>query len=75
MARKDTYSHMLGCLNVEPGAVERIKESAESARTENGKRVAHLCAAILDGDRFVTCLECETECGQNAPSFRVLTDQ
>lgn len=68
MANKDTYSHMLGCLNVGPGHVERIKEEAESSRTENGKRVVHLCEAILDGDRYVRCQECGTECG-SAPAF------
>lgn len=44
---KDTYSHMLGCLKVQPGAIDRIRESAQASRTENGKRVVHLCDALL----------------------------
>lgn len=44
---KDTYSHMLGCLHVEPGPIERIREAALASHTENGKRVAHLCDALL----------------------------
>ncbi len=47
---KDTYSHMLGCLHVEPGPIERIKETALASRTENGKRVAFLCDALLSVD-------------------------
>ena len=45
----DAYSHMLHCLNVTPDAVARIKETAVAGRTENGKRVAHLCDFILGG--------------------------
>lgn len=44
---KDAYSHMLGCLNVEPDAVARIREKADASRTENGKRIVHLCDFIL----------------------------
>lgn len=47
---KDAYSHMLGCLNVEPDAVDRIRERADASRTENGKRVVHLCDFILGGN-------------------------
>lgn len=45
----DPYKHMLGCLNVQPDAVERIKVSATQAGNENGKRVIHLCDFILGG--------------------------
>lgn len=45
----DPYSHMLHCLNVTPDKVERIREVAQANRTENGKRVAHLCDFILGG--------------------------
>lgn len=51
---KDTYSHMLGCLKVQPGAIDRIRESALSSRTENGKRVVHLCDALLVVDPVPT---------------------
>lgn len=44
---KDAYSHMLGCLNVAPDAVARIRETADASRTENGKRIVHLCDFIL----------------------------
>lgn len=44
---KDTYAHMLGCLHVEPGAVERIREAGLASRTVNGERVVHLCNALL----------------------------
>lgn len=44
----DIYSHMLHCLNVEKGAVHRIREAAIQAGNENGKRVVHLCDAILE---------------------------
>lgn len=47
--RPDPYSHMLHCLNVSPDKVERIREVANASRTENGKRVAHLCDFILGG--------------------------
>ena len=43
----DAYSHMLHCLNVTPDKVERIMEVADSNKTENGKRVVHLCKFIL----------------------------
>ncbi len=43
----DPYSHMLHCLNVTPDKVERIMEVADSNKTENGKRVVHLCRFIL----------------------------
>lgn len=46
---KDAYSHLLGCLNVSPDAVDRIRETADASRTENGKRVVHLCDFILGG--------------------------
>ena len=44
---KDTYSHMLHCLKVAPGPLERIREAALGARNENGKRVVHLVDAML----------------------------
>lgn len=46
---KDAYSHMLHCLNVSPDSVARIRETAEASRTENGKRIVHLCDFILGG--------------------------
>ena len=45
----DPYSHMLHCLNVAPDAVARIRETADASKTENGKRVVHLCNFILGG--------------------------
>lgn len=47
---KDTYAHMLGCLHVGPGAIQRIRESALASRTENGSRIAYLCDALLKED-------------------------
>lgn len=44
----DPYKHMLNCLNVESGSVSRIRDSALSQGNENGRRVAHLCDAILE---------------------------
>lgn len=49
VSQPDPYSHMLGCLNVAPDAVARIREVADASRTENGKRVVHLCDFILRG--------------------------
>ena len=46
----DIYKHMLHCLNVEQGKVERIKNQAIANGDENGKRVAYLCDAILGGE-------------------------
>lgn len=44
--QKDTYSHMLGCLNVEQGAVHRIRTKAIADGDEHGQRVVYLCDAI-----------------------------
>ncbi len=46
----DIYKHMLHCLNVEQGAVTRIRDSAIAQGDEHGRRVAHLCDAILGGE-------------------------
>lgn len=46
----DIYKHMLHCLNVEQGAVSRIKNQAIANGNENGRRVAYLCDAILGGE-------------------------
>ena len=35
----DPYKHMLRCLHVEPDSLGRIREQAEGARNENGRRI------------------------------------
>lgn len=44
---KDPYSHLLGCLNVEPNALHRIKTQAIANGNENGKRVLHIVNFLL----------------------------
>ena len=44
---KYPYKHMLGCLKVRPGPLERVREAALGQRNENGKRVVHLVDAML----------------------------
>jgi len=39
---RDPYKHMLRCLHVEPDSLQRIREQAEGARNENGRRVLHI---------------------------------
>jgi len=39
---KDPYKHMLRCLHVEPDSLQRIREQAEGARNENGRRILHI---------------------------------
>ncbi len=36
------YKHMLRCLHVEPDNLQRIREQAEGARNENGRRILHI---------------------------------
>ena len=38
----DPYKHMLRCLHVEPDSLGRIREQAEGARSENGRRILHI---------------------------------
>ena len=38
----DPYKHMLRCLHVEPDNLARIREQAEGARNENGRRILHI---------------------------------
>lgn len=38
----DPYKHMLKCLHVEPDNLGRIREQAEGARNENGRRILHI---------------------------------
>lgn len=45
--RKDPYSHLLVCLHAQPGSLERMREVAESAKSENGKRIVHIVDALL----------------------------
>ena len=43
----DIYKHMLHCLNVEQGKVQRINDQALANGDENGRRVASLCDVLL----------------------------
>lgn len=47
---KDPYKHMLGCLNVEPDSLARIKDAAEAERNEHGRRVLHIVSALLSSE-------------------------
>lgn len=44
---KDPYSHLLVCLHAAPDSLERMKETAERARSENGRRIVHIVDAML----------------------------
>lgn len=43
---KDPYSHMLNCLKVDSDSLDRIKEHAEGLRSEHGRRIIHMVAAL-----------------------------
>lgn len=43
---KDPYSHMLNCLKVDSDSLDRIKEHAEGLRSEYGRRILHMVAAL-----------------------------
>lgn len=44
---KDPYSHLLGCLNVEPNALHRIKSVAMAKGNENGRHILHIVNFLL----------------------------
>lgn len=44
---KDPYSHLLGCLIVEPNALHRIRANAIASGNKNGERILHIVDALL----------------------------
>lgn len=43
---KDIFKHMLHCLKVEKDSLARIRQTADAARNENGRRIIHLINAL-----------------------------
>lgn len=43
---KDTYKHLIVCLQAEPDNLDRMRETADQMRSERGKRIVHLVDAL-----------------------------
>ena len=43
---KDTWKHLITCLQVDPDNLDRVRETAEQMRSERGRRIIHLVNAL-----------------------------
>lgn len=43
---KDVFSHLVTCLKVELNTLDNIRDIAESAKNENGRRIIHILDAL-----------------------------
>jgi len=43
---KDPYKHLLHCLKVEPGTIQRMRDQANQANNEHSRRIIHILDAM-----------------------------